>query len=97
MLILSRKQNERIRIVTPCGAVIWLTMQVDWIDCDDGSGLEPVRAIRNHSAIFRFEDGEVEISLRPASGTQHAHRVGIQAPENFYILREELINQGGYT
>jgi len=92
MLILSRNTGERVRITTPCGAVIWLTMQPDWIDCDDGSGLEPLRAIRNHSALFKYEDGEVEISFKPCTKRQHYHRVGIQAPVEFAILREELID-----
>jgi sRNA-binding carbon storage regulator CsrA len=93
MLTLSRNTGERVRITTPRGAVIWLTMQPDWIDCDDGSGLEPLRAIRNNSALFKYEDGEVEIVYMPKRLKQHHHRVGIIAPKSFLILREELIDE----
>jgi hypothetical protein len=105
MLILSRRIGQRVRITTPDG-YMWITM---------GSGFATVMhtgddlhqwQVSRHSAplIIGFgpEDGleQVAIVFKPRRLPRHNDMVGIQAPDGWLILREELIDKakdGRYT
>ena len=92
MLILSRKAGERVKIDCPDGTVIWLTMCVDGIICDDGGLAKPLMASKIYGSVyFGYSEGIVEIVYMPKRLKQHHDRVGIIAPKSFLILREELI------
>lgn len=95
MLILGRKLGERVRIETPCGSFIWVTM-----------GDRRVYADAPHCRMYNLDNGAIKIefgsdvittcymekTIHAASKTlMNRHGIGIDAPRDYMILREELI------
>ena len=93
MLILTRKLGERVRITVPDG-YIWLTMLDGAIMCRD-CGTEPLYASLGDAVYYDFEKGNetVEIRLLELRAPSSGHRIGIEAPKDWAILREELIGK----
>lgn len=96
MLLIGRKLGQRARIETPCGSFIWLTM-----------GDRRVMAYSPDYRVSHLADGRVKIQItdkiaivacymeKTIHGTAktliNRPGMGIAAPRDYTILREELI------
>ena len=96
MLILTRRVGERVRIATPSGKHIWLTMLDGAIRCDC-DGWESGYASLGDGCYFDIGQDTVEIRLIEIRSSSAGHRIGIEAPKTFAILREELIGTPKYV
>jgi sRNA-binding carbon storage regulator CsrA len=92
MLILTRRIGERVRIATPDGKQIWLTMLDGAIKCDYADW-ESGYASLGDACYFDIGQDTVEIRLLEIRSPSMGHRLGIEAPKDFAILREELIGK----
>jgi len=92
MLILTRRIGERVRITNPDGTYIWLTMLDGAIKCDY-DGWESGYASLGDACYFDIGQDTVEIRLLEIRSPSMGHRIGIEAPKDFAILREELIGK----
>lgn len=98
MLILSRRIGQRVRVISPDGAIIWLTM-ADRSVFVCASGL-PVGDLADGGAKIFMPNGDTIIAKWFAT-TIHSegkHRlncpgIGILAPREYDIKREELLNE----
>ena len=91
MLILTRKIGERIRVETPAGD-IWLTMLDGAVRCDMGEG-EPQFAAIGDGVYYDVGREFAEIRLLEMRSPSMGHRLGIEAPRGWSVLREELIGK----
>ena len=91
MLILTRKLGERVRITVPDG-YIWLTMLDGAIMCSD-CGTEALYASLGDAVYYDIGHDTVDIRLLELRSTSSGHRIGIEAPKDWCILREELIGK----
>lgn len=100
MLILSRKIGERVRVTTPCNRKIWLE-QADGHVLVDSDGL-PVHVKPDGSLMVIMPSGE-RIKVQHTVKSVRAYTrepmdragIGITAPFEYAILREELIGTEG--
>jgi sRNA-binding carbon storage regulator CsrA len=95
MLILTRRIGERVRITTPSGD-IWMTMLDGAIKCDY-DGWESGYASLGDACYFDIGQDTVEIRMLEIRSPSMGHRLGIEAPKDFAILREELIGKAKYV
>lgn len=87
MLILTRYPGERIRIESAIGNHLW-------IDCDEQGILygNDIAIPWKENAQLDFDGADIVIAHLGSYGrTRITHRIGIEAPKNYVILREELI------
>ena len=91
MLILTRKLGERVRITVPDG-YIWLTMLDGAIMCRMGDGPEGYASLGD-AVYYDIGHDTVEIRLLELRAPSQGHRIGIEAPKDWAILREELIGK----
>ena len=95
MLILTRKLDERIRILCPDGKEIWITAKAGYLECEDDEGIL-IASPYTGSVYYDFEkEGEdpVEVEIVYRGINRYGqYKVGIIAPMEYKIAREELIN-----
>ena len=93
MLILTRYNNQRIVVIAPDKSELWVT-------ADDGLLIIVGHPKETH-CITPNNQSEIELSgqkivvtyLETRGITKPQHRIGIDAPKDYLILREELLNQ----
>lgn len=91
MLLLSRKEGERVRIQCPNLDEIWLTMHAGHIALehkDGGATIWPPRPYRH-----MVKDDTITIMWIPRKKPYHNDTIGIDAPLEYAIDREEVIKR----
>ena len=89
MLLLSRKEGERVRIQCPDLSEIWLTMGAGHISMeyqDGGATIWPPRPYRH-----RVWDDTITIMWMPRKIPTHNDTIGVDAPLEYVVDREEVI------
>jgi len=99
MLILSRKIGERVKVTTPCNRVIWIE-QADGHVLINSDGF-PVRTTKagvqiisvgyDRIAVFHTDKSVQSVTRKPLD----RKGIGIAAPYEYAIIREELIGTEG--
>lgn len=96
MLILSRRIGQRVRILTPCNRTLWLE-QADGHVLIDSDGL-PVQVKPDGSLMVIMPSGDrIKVQYTTKSVKSQTLEpldrigIGITAPIEYKILREELI------
>jgi len=92
MLILTRYAGERVRIESPQGRQIWIDSDEQGLWIDDDGGYEPIEW--QGASTFELDGEDIRILHMGTTGRRIQHRLGIDAPKDYVILREELINSG---
>lgn len=93
MLILTRYNNQRIVVIAPDKSDLWITSDYDglWIfePVGDPSFIESLS-----SASFDVSGQKVVVTYLNRYGkVRTTHRIGIDAPKDYLILREELLTR----
>jgi sRNA-binding carbon storage regulator CsrA len=91
MLILTRYNNQRIVVIAPDKSELWITADELGISVDMGS----VGYNIDRLSFGRYDLVGAEIivtHLRSSGRNKPQHRIGIDAPKDYVILREELLD-----
>lgn len=91
MLVLGRREGQRTRIVTPCGSTIWVVMRKGHLTVER-EGLPTLEADFEDSVWLDYGDDTIEIVYCPYSTKFTGNRIGIAAPKDYIIMREELVD-----
>lgn len=83
MLILSRKQGQRVRIKLPDQSCMWLTMRSGFVEVVHG---QDIRVLKDN-----LVSGEIGMVFIPRRHEKHQDSIGITAPQEYKIHREELL------
>lgn len=93
MLKLGRNPGERTRIECPDGSFIWVTQGIGCCTVEQ-DGLAPLIADYESDVYIDLPcGGEIQIQYNPYNPKHSNLKIGIQAPQAYLILREELIDQ----
>jgi len=92
MLVLGRREGQRTRIVTPCGSTIWVVMRKGHLTVER-EGLPTLEADFEDSVWLDYGDDTIEIVYCPESTRFAGNTIGINAPKDYIIRREELIEK----
>lgn len=98
MLILTRYNNQRIVVIAPDKSELWIEATIE--------GLRLNKAFNDNFTKWEAkigwlcESGGIELSgqtivvthLETRGKSKPQHRIGIDAPKDYLILREELLN-----
>jgi hypothetical protein len=93
MLKLGRKVGERTRIQCPNGELIWVT-QCEGFCTVERKGHETLEADYDNSAWIDIGNDTIEIQYNPWMEKLAGVKIGIDAPPDYKILREELLEEG---
>lgn len=91
MLILTRRIGERIMVSTPIG-ILWITMDMGHATCNDGRG-EMTVSPDSGPLVYYYDADELVIVFKPRKVPRHNDGIGITAPRDWVILREELMDR----
>lgn len=89
MLILSRRDGQRVRVTAPDGSVLWVTFQPDHFElCTGLRGRDLSVMLGGYHVRIIHTDTSVHVGTRTP---MRRPGIGIEADRAVDVLREELI------
>lgn len=92
MLILTRYNNQRIAVIAPDKSELWIEADEDGLSVDAGNIGFSIPWLESSEASLSGET-IVVTHLQSSGRVRQQHRIGIDAPKDYLILREELLNR----
>ena len=93
MLILTRYNNQRIVVIAPDKSELWVEASESGISTYNDNDF----ILADWLGVTEFDlSGQtiVVTHLETRGKSKPQHRIGIDAPKDYLILREELMNRG---
>mgnify|MGYP003473701710 FL=1 len=92
MLILTRYNNQRIVVIAPDKSELWIEAHECGIIVRAQYGDYTIPLLDSEECGLAGE--EIVVTHLQSSGrVRQQHRIGIDAPKDYLILREELLNR----
>jgi sRNA-binding carbon storage regulator CsrA len=94
MLILTRYNNQRIVVIAPDKSELWVTATESGVMlADEKDYLHCITEIGSFAGLS-LEGEQIAVTYLETRGkSKPIHRIGIDAPKDYLILREELLNR----
>ena len=91
MLILTRYNNQRIVVIAPDKSELWITATESGLSVEKGDTWDSIEWLCSHDDSLSGQE-IVVTHLETRGKSKPQHRIGIDAPKDYLILREELLN-----
>jgi sRNA-binding carbon storage regulator CsrA len=92
MLILTRYNNQRIVVIAPDKSELWITATDCGLTIEQGDTWDSIEWLCSHDDSLSGQE-IVVTHLETRGKSKPIHRIGIDAPKDYLILREELLNR----
>ena len=92
MLILTRYNNQRIVVIAPDKAELWIAATDCGLTIEQGDTWDSIEWLCSHDDSLSGKT-IVVTHLETRGKSKPIHRIGIDAPKDYLILREELLNR----
>ena len=96
MLILTRYNGQRIVVIAPDDQELWITADEHGLAVDIGA-ISDNMAWQESSEYELAGETIIVCHMMTTGRNKPQHRIGIEAPKDYVILREELIKSGETT